>query len=353
VQLQVMVLVQLSLICPHLLPTSAHVNGLHPQTPLVHGPFAQSVSPPHAFPGAHVGPQFPPQSMSVSAPFLIVSLQVAGWHLRFRHTLLPQSDAPLHAFPSPHFGHCGPPQSTSLSWPSFAEFVHDAGPPSAPFGVQVEPERVNPELQPKSHCVPLHVGKPSATVGHPVQPVASHPIAGFGAAQMPPHCFSPALHVGAPPAPPLAPPLPDTPPPPSGLLPPPAPPIAPPPVPPWAAPPELEMPPVPTRPPVPVPNPPVPVPLPPLPNPPVEVIEASGSAPNPPKPELPGSFKLSPVAHPTAITTPQERPTNLKNRIGAAYHPAGRPATRSPAKYAERHEQTAKRGRLPQEAPTT
>jgi hypothetical protein len=146
--------VQLSLICPHWVPTSAHVNRVHPQTPALHGPFAQSAFTPQVLPGAQAA-QFPPQSISVSAPFLVASLHVAGRHVRtppwVPHTPLPQSDEPAHALPSPHFGHCGPPQSTSVSWPSLAEFVHDAGPPSAPFGVQVEPERVKPGLQPKSH----------------------------------------------------------------------------------------------------------------------------------------------------------------------------------------------------------
>jgi hypothetical protein len=77
-QLHVMVLVQLSLICPHLLPTSAHVKGLQPQTPFVHGPLAQSAVVLQVLLGAHVAPQFPPQSTSVSAPFFTVSLHVAG-----------------------------------------------------------------------------------------------------------------------------------------------------------------------------------------------------------------------------------------------------------------------------------
>ncbi len=77
-QLHVMLLVQLSLSWPHLLPTSAQVKGLQPQTPVLHGPLAQSVSPPQTLPGAQVAPQFPPQSTSVSAPFLTPSLHVAG-----------------------------------------------------------------------------------------------------------------------------------------------------------------------------------------------------------------------------------------------------------------------------------
>jgi hypothetical protein len=78
VQLHVMLLVQLSLSCPHLPTRSAHVKGLQPHVPLVHGPLAQSVSPPQVLPGGHVAPQLPPQSTSVSAPFFTASLQVAG-----------------------------------------------------------------------------------------------------------------------------------------------------------------------------------------------------------------------------------------------------------------------------------
>jgi hypothetical protein len=84
------------------------------------------------------------------------------------------------------------------------------------------------------------------------------------------------------------------------------------------------MPPEPTLPP------PVPVTSPPFPKPPVEVIELSGpNAPKPPKLDPFGSFKLSAVAQPTAITTPDETPSILKKCIPPDYHPVGRPATRS------------------------
>ncbi len=74
-QPHVMVLVQLSLKLPHLPPMAglSHVYGVQPHTPAVHGPLEQSALPPQALPGAHVAPQLPPQSTSVSAPFLTPS----------------------------------------------------------------------------------------------------------------------------------------------------------------------------------------------------------------------------------------------------------------------------------------
>jgi hypothetical protein len=51
---------------------------VQPQTPPVHGPFAQSLVAPQILPGAQVLPQFPPQSTSVSVPFLTWSVQLAA-----------------------------------------------------------------------------------------------------------------------------------------------------------------------------------------------------------------------------------------------------------------------------------
>jgi hypothetical protein len=61
----------------------------------------------------------PPQSTSVSAWFLTVSLQVGTWHTLEVQTLLMQSLPIEHARPLPQLGHDVPPQSTAVSVPFF------------------------------------------------------------------------------------------------------------------------------------------------------------------------------------------------------------------------------------------
>src|SRR6185369_17267830 len=66
---------------------------------------AQSVSTAQALPAAH-GPQEPPQSASVSSPFLVPSVQLAATHTLLWHTPEAQSWVIAHA--------C----EASASWPS-------------------------------------------------------------------------------------------------------------------------------------------------------------------------------------------------------------------------------------------
>jgi hypothetical protein len=84
-------------------------------------PLAQSPATAHPQPLAHlyVGAQAPPQSLSVSVPFLTVSVQLGAWH---KLVLLAQSElwqSPLtkHVALSGHLraGAQMPPQSTSVS----------------------------------------------------------------------------------------------------------------------------------------------------------------------------------------------------------------------------------------------
>jgi hypothetical protein len=49
--------------------------------PVSHGARWQSASPPHPFPGGHAWQVPPPQSTSVSAPFLTPSAHVAATHV--------------------------------------------------------------------------------------------------------------------------------------------------------------------------------------------------------------------------------------------------------------------------------
>jgi hypothetical protein len=107
------------------------VSGVHPQTPEDRqGPFAQSVFTLQTKPGAHFVHVPPPQSVSVSAPFLVLSLHAAGLHVRAApllcalQTPLWQSRAMRQAELSGHALQSGPPQSTAVSLASFLPSPH-------------------------------------------------------------------------------------------------------------------------------------------------------------------------------------------------------------------------------------
>jgi hypothetical protein len=96
---------------------SAHVGVWHvlvvvpEQTPLV-----QSPGPMHTLPFTHLG-QLEPQSLSVSVPFLTLSVQVGIWQMPDVHTPLVQSPGIEHLSPGLHLVVQEPPQSTSVSLP--------------------------------------------------------------------------------------------------------------------------------------------------------------------------------------------------------------------------------------------
>src|SRR4051812_5811353 len=87
---------------------------------------AQSPGPSHSCPVVHFL-QVPPQSMSVSAPFLTPSVQLGTWHTPPPHRALAQSKGMEQALPLPHFcvGAQPPPQSTSVSVPFLMPSEHD------------------------------------------------------------------------------------------------------------------------------------------------------------------------------------------------------------------------------------
>src|SRR5438132_1569395 len=66
----------------------------------------------------------PPQSTSVSIPFLTLSMQVAATHTPAAHVMLRQSPLTLHFLPPAQPGHRAPPQSTSVSAPFLVASVH-------------------------------------------------------------------------------------------------------------------------------------------------------------------------------------------------------------------------------------
>lgn len=93
-----------------------------------HTLLAQSAPERHFRPLPHFVAQQPavqlplPQSTSVSNPFCWPSGQLGAWHIPPAHTLLWQSAPVRHLFKSPHRGHWGsgtftPPQSWSVSLP--------------------------------------------------------------------------------------------------------------------------------------------------------------------------------------------------------------------------------------------
>jgi hypothetical protein len=89
-----------------------------PQTPAEQLPMTQSSPVLHVLPVAHLGqPEPPPQSTSVSKPFLTLSWHLAASHTPPVHTKLAQSVPTPHFLPGAHLGHPEvPPQSTSVSF---------------------------------------------------------------------------------------------------------------------------------------------------------------------------------------------------------------------------------------------
>ena len=83
----------------------------------VHTPVTQSLPPAQPSPTSQASGQDPPQSVSVSVPLRTPSLQVGAWQMLPLHTPLAQSLPVMH--PSPSSQSCGqdPPQSTSVSDP--------------------------------------------------------------------------------------------------------------------------------------------------------------------------------------------------------------------------------------------
>jgi hypothetical protein len=135
------------------------------QFPALHASLAQSLPTKHTEPTPQPGHSAPPQSMSVSRPFLAPSLQVEGVgaavgalvgaklgtrvgvrvgetegtgegevvglpvpHSRNAvQTSVAQSEFKLHTWPSVHRGHTPPPQSVSVSRPLRVPSAHTAG----------------------------------------------------------------------------------------------------------------------------------------------------------------------------------------------------------------------------------
>ena len=89
----------------------------------MHTPLVQSLPTKQAEPSAQWLQSRPPQSVAVSVPFFVLSLQLAATQTSVWHTALWQSVPTLHAAPLPHGAH-EPPQSCAVSAPFLVESVH-------------------------------------------------------------------------------------------------------------------------------------------------------------------------------------------------------------------------------------
>ncbi|CAF3550751.1 unnamed protein product [Rotaria sordida] len=92
-------------------------------------------------PSSHFGHNPPPQSLSVSGPFSVLSAQVGAKidvprQITPSQTSLIQSLLTLHFKPSSHFGHNPPPQSSSVSGPFSVLSLQ----PSSHFGHNPPPQ---------------------------------------------------------------------------------------------------------------------------------------------------------------------------------------------------------------------
>jgi hypothetical protein len=121
---------------PGAVQVTAHwpVHALLQQKPPLQKVLAQSVVPPHTLPVPHAAQAPPPQSVSVSVPFLTPSVHV-GWQTLPVQRPPAQSPLILQARPGPHFFAQLPPQSTSVSVPFFLPSVQlmQTPPVQSPF----------------------------------------------------------------------------------------------------------------------------------------------------------------------------------------------------------------------------
>jgi hypothetical protein len=109
---------------PFLTP-SAQVGAWHVLVVVpVHTPLAQSLPTRQTLADAQVGQVPPPQSTSVSAPFFTTSAQVGVWHTLPVHLPLWQSPLTAQALPLAQSDVQLPPQSMSVSVPFLTPSVH-------------------------------------------------------------------------------------------------------------------------------------------------------------------------------------------------------------------------------------
>src|SRR5689334_1845720 len=118
-------------------------------------PLWQSFATLQCLPLAHL-PQSPPQSVSVSLPFLTRSEQLGVWQMFETQTPLAQSLAPPHTCPAAHLFGQPPPQSVSVSPPFFTMSVHDAFWQVGGIPLQTP---LWQSAAPAQACPPMHLGQ--------------------------------------------------------------------------------------------------------------------------------------------------------------------------------------------------
>ena len=163
---------------PFLMPSELDGGAHLPSPP--HERLTQSLPALQFLPSSHFGAlvgAVPPQSTSLSVPFWSPSVALGGEHSPAMQLLFSQSVATPQVLPSMHRGATEPPQSTSLSSPSFEPFdaiegTHAPSMQRAPAQV-VSSVHFAPGTQPpSSQRPPPHVpsdvhGVPIGTVGAP------------------------------------------------------------------------------------------------------------------------------------------------------------------------------------------
>ena len=110
-------------------------------------------------PFAHLGHAAPPQSTSVSVPFLSASTQV-GTAAQTPPAQLPLTQSPLatQVFPLAHAGQDAPPQSTAVSVPSLkpSEQVGTDGTQMALTQLMLEQSLLRTQALPLTHFAQMH-----------------------------------------------------------------------------------------------------------------------------------------------------------------------------------------------------
>lgn len=151
------------------LTMSEHVGAR--QTMPVQTPLVQSVVTLHPRPSAQGRHVVPPQSTPVSSLFFTMSVQLDAWQLPLLQILLAQSVSTEHVLASAQGPHVGPPQSTSVSLPFLSLSVHDSR--------QTEPEHAPPMqslfcMHPKPGAQGEHEPPQSTSVSVPFSMVSEH-----------------------------------------------------------------------------------------------------------------------------------------------------------------------------------
>jgi hypothetical protein len=167
--------------------SASHATGVV-QAPITQLLLAQSAALAQARPDPQRAHSGPPQSTSVSWPFLALSRQFGAWQVLSKHTLLAQSEPMTHG-PAVAQPMQLPPQSTPVSSPFLTPSVQLA-PRHVPF-VQTPVAQSAPATQPEPAGQSGQTGPPQSTL---VSPPFLTPSVQTAAAQTPSAPQTPVTH---------------------------------------------------------------------------------------------------------------------------------------------------------------